>query len=138
MKLKNNISIDTLLKEYEDKDVFNDAQLCNIKLGLMFGDDVTIYARPEFTYKQMDAITSGLVHNIDVTKYADSRYSHFQMLALKDGLLLGFDMRPFAQANLSYKQIRNEVEDMIFSGKCTLPIHEIHKYLNYLSEIGEF
>lgn len=61
MKLKNNISIDTLLKEYEDKDVFNDAQLCNIKLGLMFGDDVEIYAKPEFTYKQMDAIASGLV-----------------------------------------------------------------------------
>ena len=60
MKLKNNISINTLLKEYEDKNVFNDAQLCNIKLGLIMGDDVTIYAKPEFTYKQMDAIASGM------------------------------------------------------------------------------
>lgn len=70
MKLKNNISINTLLKEYEDNGIFNDAQLCNIKLGLMFGDDVEIYAKPEFTYKQMDVIASGMVHNIDVTKYA--------------------------------------------------------------------
>lgn len=60
------------------------------------------------------------------------------MRALKDRLLLGFDMRPFAQANLSYGQIRNEIEDMIFSGKVHLPVHEINKYLNYLSEIGEF
>lgn len=95
MKLKNNISIDTLLKEYEDKDVFNDAQLCNIKLGLMFGEDVEIYAKPEFTYKQMDAIASGLVHNIDVTKYADSRYSHFQMLAIRDALIEGIDVTPY-------------------------------------------
>lgn len=94
MKLKNNISIDTLLKEYEDKDVFNDAQLCNIKLGLIMGDEVSIYAKPEFNYKQMDAIASGMVHNIDVTKYADSRYSHFQMLAIKDALIEGIDVTP--------------------------------------------
>ena len=69
MKLKNNISINTLLKEYEDKNVFNDAQLCNIKLGLIMGDEVSIYAKPEFNYKQMDAIASGMIHNIDVTPY---------------------------------------------------------------------
>lgn len=95
MKLKNNISIDTLLKEYESKGVFNDAQLCNIKLGLMFCDDVEIYAKPEFTYKQMDAIASGMLHNIDVTKYADCRYSHFQMLAIKDTLIEGVDVTPY-------------------------------------------
>lgn len=106
MKLKNNISIDTLLKEYEDKDVFNDAQLCNIKLGLMFGDDVTIYARPEFTYKQMDAIASGLVHNIDVTKYADCRYSHLQMLAIKDALIEGIDVTPYITFDTAPMTIR--------------------------------
>lgn len=106
MKLKNNISIDTLLKEYEDKDVFNDAQLCNIKLGLMSGDDVEIYAKPEFTYKQMDAIASGLVHNIDVTKYADSRYSHFQMLAIKDALIEGIDVTPYITFDTAPMTIR--------------------------------
>lgn len=106
MKLKNNISIDTLLKEYENKGVFNDAQLCNIKLGLMFGDDVTVYAKPEFTYKQMDAIASGMVHNIDVTKYADSRYSHFQMLAIKDALVDGIDVTPYITFDTSQMTIR--------------------------------
>lgn len=106
MKLKTNISIDTLLKEYEDKCVFNDAQLCNIKLGLMFGDDVTIYARPEFTYKQMDAIASGLVHNIDVTKYVDSRYSHFQMLAIRDALIEGIDVTPYITFDTAPMTIR--------------------------------
>lgn len=95
MKLKNNVSINTLLKEYEDTGVFNDAQLCNIKLGLIMGDDVSVYAKPEFTYKQMDAIASGMVHDIDVTKYADSRYSHFQMLAIRDALIEGIDVTPY-------------------------------------------
>lgn len=83
------------IKEYENKGVFNDAQLCNIKLGLTFGDGVEIYAKPEFTYKQMGAIASGMVHNIDVTKYADCRYSHFQMLAIRDALIEDIDVTPY-------------------------------------------
>lgn len=106
MKLKNNISIDTLLKEYADKDVFNDAQLCNIKLGLMSGDNIEIYAKPEFTYKQMDTIASGMVHGIDVTKYADSRYSHLQMLAIKDALIEGIDVTPYITFDTAPMTIR--------------------------------
>ena len=104
MKLKNNISIDTLLKEYEDKDVFNDAQLCNIKLGLIMGDEVSIYAKPEFNYKQMDAIASGMIHNIDVTKYADYRYSYLQMLAIRDAL--GIDVTPYITFDTAPMTIR--------------------------------
>lgn len=106
MKLKNNVSIDTSLKEYEDKGVFNDAQLCNIKSGLMFGDNVEIYAKPEFTYKQMGVIASGMVHSIDATKYADSRYSHFQMLAIKDALVDGIDVTPYITFDTSQMTIR--------------------------------
>lgn len=106
MKLKNNISINTLLKEYEDKNVFNDAQLCNIKLGLIMGDEVSIYARPEFTYRQMDAIASGLVHNIDVTKCVDSRYSHSQMLAIRDALIEGIDVTPYITFDTAPMTIR--------------------------------
>ena len=106
MKLKTNISIATLLKEYEDKDVFNDAQLCNIKLGLMSGDDVEIYAKPEFTYKQMDAIASGMIHNIDVTKYADHRYSYLQMLAIRDALIEGIDVTPYITFDTAPMTIR--------------------------------
>lgn len=106
MKLKNNISINTLLKEYEGKGVFNDAQLCNIKLGLMFGDEVSIYAKPEFNYKQMDAIASGMVHGIDVTKYADCRYSHLQMLAIKDALIEGVDVTPYITFDTAPMTIR--------------------------------
>lgn len=106
MKLKNNISIDTLLKEYEDKGVFNDAQLCNIKLGLMFGDEVSIYAKPEFNYKQMDAIASGMIHNIDVTKYADYRYSYLQMLAIRDALIEGIDVTPYITFDTAPMTIR--------------------------------
>lgn len=106
MKLKNSISINTLLKEYEDKNVFNDAQLCNIKLGLIMGDEVSIYAKPEFNYKQMDAIASGMIHNIDVTKYADHRYSYLQMLAIKDALIEDIDVTPYITFDTAPMTIR--------------------------------
>ena len=71
MKLKTNISIDTLLKEYEDKGVFNDAQLCNIKLGLMFGDDVSIYALPKYRATQMTVIKRVLHEGLDLDFFLD-------------------------------------------------------------------
>ena len=73
MKLKNSISINTLLKEYEDKNVFNDAQLCNIKLGLIMGDEVSIYANRSYHSGQMQMIRKGLEQHIDISKYADPR-----------------------------------------------------------------
>ena len=66
MKLKNNISIDTLLKEYKDSQLFDDAQLLNIKLGLRLGYDVSTYATPKFNFRKMDAILSGMSCGIDV------------------------------------------------------------------------
>lgn len=99
---------------------------------------IDAYKVQGFDVDQIEVISEGLRQNVDVVIYAHKHLTCGQMRALKDGLLLGFDMQPFAQANLSYKQIRNEIEDMIFSGKCTLPTHKINAYLNYLSEIGEF
>ena len=99
---------------------------------------INTYKAQGFDVDQIEVISEGLRQNVDVVVYAHKHLAYSQMRALKDGLLLGFDMRPFAQANLSYTQIRNEIETMIFSGKCTLPVHEINAYLNYLSEIGEF
>ena len=99
---------------------------------------INAYKAQGFDVDQIEVISEGLRQSVDVVIYAHKYLTYSQMRALKDGSLLGFDMQPFTQANLSYKQIRNEIEDMIFSGKCTLPIREINKYLNYLSEIGEF
>ena len=99
---------------------------------------INAYKAQGFDVDQIEVISEGLRQNVDVVIYAHKHLTHSQMRALKDGLLLGFDMQPFAQANLSYMHIRNEIENMIFSGKYTLPVHEINAYLNYLSTIGEF
>lgn len=99
---------------------------------------IDAYKAQGFDVDQIVVISEGLRQNVDVTIYAHKHFTNKQMRALKDGLLLGFDMQPFAKANLSYEQIRNEIEDLIFSGKCTLPIHEINAYLEYLETIGEY
>lgn len=99
---------------------------------------IDAYKAQGFDVDQLEVISEGLRQNVDVVIYAHKHLTYSQMRALKDGLLLGFDMRPFTKANSSYKQIRNEIENMIFSGKCTLPVHEINAYLNYLATIGEF
>lgn len=111
-----------------------------MKLTNNLTNDVLIdtYKAQGFDVSQIEVISEGLRQNVDVTVYAHKQFTYKQMRALKDGLLLGFDMQPFAQANLSYEQIRNVIEDMIFSGKCTLPVHKINAYLNYLETIGEF
>lgn len=99
---------------------------------------IDTYKAQGFNVDQIEVISEGLRQNVDVTVYAYTHFTHKQMRALKDGLLLGFDMQPFAKANLSYEQIRNEIEDLIFISKCTLPIHEINAYLEYLETIGEY
>lgn len=99
---------------------------------------INAYKAQGFDVDQIEVISEGLRQNVDVVIYAHKHLTYSQMRALKDGLLLGFDMRPFTKANSSYEQIRNEIEDMIFSGKRTLPTHKINAYLNYLSTIGEF
>lgn len=99
---------------------------------------IDVYKVQGFNVDQIVVISEGLRQNADVTVYAHKHFTHKQMRALKDGLLLGFDMQPFAKANLSYEQIRNEIEDLIFTGKCTLPVHEINAYLEYLETIGEY
>lgn len=95
MKLKNNVSIDTLLKEYKYSQLCDDAQLLNIKIGLILGYDASLYAAPKFNFRQMDTILSGMSCGIDVTKYADSRYTLSQMYSIKSALIKGIGVTPY-------------------------------------------
>lgn len=47
MKLKNNLSIDTLMNPYENG-YFSEDQLDRIRWGLRNNFDVSIYTRPEY------------------------------------------------------------------------------------------
>lgn len=70
MKMMNNLSIDTLMKYYEDG-YFSEDQLDCIRWGLENNFDVSIYARPEYNLWQMHQICDGLEHGRDVSLYAD-------------------------------------------------------------------
>ena len=54
----------------ENKGKFNNEQLSQIKKGINYGLDVSIYANPEFTYGQMSEIRKGLEKRLDVSIYA--------------------------------------------------------------------
>ena len=115
MKLKNNLSEQAFVQEYRDKGIFNEHQLLQIYFGVKLGQDVSIYAKPEFTWRQMDQISHGLDYGIDVSKYADTRYSWQQMQAIKYALIGGVDVTPYIEfdtdpntINLFAKSLRLE------------------------------
>lgn len=51
--------------------VLSDNQLNEIYFGYQSKIDYTIYAKPEFSAKQMEAIRLGLLKNLDVKIYSD-------------------------------------------------------------------
>ena len=50
-----------------------------IRLGLEKGLDVSIYAKPEYDWMQMEEIRLGLEKDIDVSEYAKPEYDWMQM-----------------------------------------------------------
>lgn len=78
-------------QDYVDllKDCFEWAdanQLFQIFWGLEHDLDVSIYAKPEYDYAQMQAIRLGLVQGVDVSKYADSKFGWEQMEQIREQL----------------------------------------------------
>ena len=72
MKLMNNISVDALMRMYEQQD-FDDMQLNEISIGLESNVNVSIYANSSYHWAQMQMIRCGLERNLDISKYADPR-----------------------------------------------------------------
>ena len=106
MKLMNNLSIDTLMKPYEDG-YFSEDQLDCIRWGLRNDFDVSIYARPEYNLWQMHQICDGLEHGRDVSIYADPRFEWRQMNVILRGLLVGIDVSSYVDPTISHKEMEN-------------------------------
>ena len=77
-KIYNNLSIENLIKT-EWFNQFNEEQQVIIKVGLYRNIDVSIYAKLEYTGKQMYEIMEGLVANLDVSWYANPLFNVEQM-----------------------------------------------------------
>ena len=76
--MNNNLNIENLIKT-EWFNQFDKKQRRIIEEGLEKQLDVSIYAKPEFTWMQMKEISWGLEDNLDVSIYAKTEYSWEQM-----------------------------------------------------------
>ena len=61
-------------------------KLEQIRLGLENNVDVSIYAKPEYTWEQMNEIRYGLVINVDILFYAKKEFSCQKMQQIRWGL----------------------------------------------------
>ena len=94
-----------------DKYFFNESKKEEIRLGIENGIDVSIYAKPEFYYRQMDVIYSGLEKNIDVSIYANPEFTAEQMEQIRLGLQEGLNVSIYA--NKKYNG--EEMKEILFS-----------------------
>lgn len=59
--------------------------MSKIRLGLLNGLDVSVYAKPEFDNQQMSKIRLGLADGLDVSVYAKPELSWKQMEEIRLG-----------------------------------------------------
>lgn len=85
MKLMNNMSIDALIRMYEQQD-FDDFQLNEIRVGLEQGVNVSVYENHQYHWGQMQMIRKGLERNLDISKYADPRVPLNDMIQMYEKL----------------------------------------------------
>lgn len=84
-EIYNNLNIEDLTKTDSYKD-FNKAQKEEIKIGILVGLDIYVYAKTEFNAYQMHQIRLGLEENLDVSIYAKIDFNDFQMSEIRLGL----------------------------------------------------
>ena len=63
--------------------IFNFYQMYQIRLGLEYGLDVSIYATSEFNSDQMQQIRLGCLHGIDVSIYSNPSIDNEEMRTIR-------------------------------------------------------
>ena len=120
MKLKNNLSIDSIMQSYIDTNFYSKHQLGVIRYGLKLGLDVTKYDDPTLPYIEMrkkrrrmygqkrrhDIENRSKSNNIDL-KASKAKYKELSFDKDKIRLLLeiesyGFDMRLYEQVKYDF------------------------------------
>ena len=81
-RIYNNLSIDNLTKT-EWFAQFDKNQQQVIIVGLEEKIDVSIYAKKEYNWEQMNEIRFGLLDNVNVLEYANSKYSWQEMRKIR-------------------------------------------------------
>ena len=99
MKLKNNISLDGIIKSFEEKygRRYTENQLTQLRLGYEHNVNILVYAHPNFSSFEMQEIRLGLENNVDVTRYAYWNFDCLQMQEIRLGLESGIDVSTYAR-----------------------------------------
>ena len=110
-KLYNNLSIENLI-ETDWFNQFDEMQKQVITVGLKENLDVLIYAKKEFTWKQMVQIKWGLENNLDVSVYANPDFSVEQMREIAIGLIEDLDVSKYAKPEITVEEMRKIIEEL--------------------------
>ena len=73
-KIYNNLNIDNLMRT-EWINQFDEDQKFMIEIGFERNVNVSIYAKTEFSWKQMKEIMLGLIKNLDVSFFAEKEFT---------------------------------------------------------------
>ena len=84
-KIYNNLNIENLIKT-DWINQFDRFQQKELLTGLEKQIDVSIYAKPEYNYRQMKQMLLGLEENLDVSQYAKVEYSWVKMKEIREKL----------------------------------------------------
>ena len=110
-KIHNNLSIENLMKT-DWINQFDEDQKTEIIKGLEEGLDVSIYANPEYSWRQMEEIRKGLKEDLDVSWYANPSISARAMELIRWGLEDDLDVSLYANRGYSFKHMR-EIRDKL-------------------------
>lgn len=120
MKLKNNLSIDSIMQSYIDTNFYSKHQLGVIRYGLKLGLDVTKYDDPTLPYIEMrkkrrrmygqkrrhDIENRAKSNNIDLkaskVKYKELNFDKDKIRLLLEIESYGFDMRLYEQVKYDF------------------------------------
>lgn len=120
MKLKNNLTIDSIMKAYEDTGLYSDHQLGVIKHGLKLGLDVSKYDDPSIPYIEMrkkrrrmhgqkrryDIENRARANGVDLakskTKYKELNFDREKINLLLEAESYGFDMSLYEQMKYDF------------------------------------
>lgn len=145
MKLKNNLTFESIIQAYEDQCScsFDNEQLKQLKAGYENGIRIDAYADPSINYFSMFSIRRALEDhreylssNRDQCRFAQYVYEGFDLLQLDElaiGLSKGLDVDLYAHKDLNREEmyaIRRGLEmgvnvaDLVYSGHDLIEIHQ--------------
>ena len=133
MKLKNNISFESIIRSFEElyNKSYNALELAElilcynqqlplekfaklsdhrrmreVRLGLEEGVDISPYAANEFDWLQREEIFEGLSHRLDVSMYAYPDFDSRQMREIRLGLESDIDVSRYAYPDCDWQEMR--------------------------------